>query len=213
MSRSPIPMSTTCGGGWFKPLRLWLAVAWLPVMAQAAPPSPHAATLTFNTVCAGCHEGECSGRLSFRSGAESAAGHIRRYAGALTDDEVVALFGQLRRMKEECAFAPLDIPVPQDRVWQGEALQALFSQAGQGYFIPLGTLQAGAYRIELEFGRHADVRLEVLDSHFQFLLERNECAADGKMAAAFTLNGGAQGYARIFVSAPLQVLRLKNGKR
>lgn len=213
MSRLQIPMSTTCGGGWFKPLCLLLAAALLPVMAQAAPLSPHAAAITFNTACAGCHEGECSGRLSFKNGIASAADHMRRYAGALTDEEVAALFGQLRHMKEHCAYAPLDVPVPQDRVWQGEALQALFSQAGQGYFIPLGMLEAGAYRVELDFGRYADVRLEVLDSRFRSLLERNECAADGKMAAAFALDSAAQGYARIFVSAPLQVLRLKNGKR
>lgn len=35
----------------------------------------------FNTICAKCHEAECSGRLSFDEAFETSASHILRYYG------------------------------------------------------------------------------------------------------------------------------------
>lgn len=43
----------------------------------------------FSTVCFNCHEGECSGRLSFDSGARAAQDHIRRDLGAASPSSAV----------------------------------------------------------------------------------------------------------------------------
>jgi cytochrome c553 len=61
-------------------------------------------TVLFNTNCARCHEGECSGRMSFHLPREEADQHIRRHGGELPEAQVRELYDLLRYMKEECAF-------------------------------------------------------------------------------------------------------------
>lgn len=193
-------MNMICGGGWYKPLRrsLTLSALLAACLVQAAPPPPPAAAITFNTACAGCHEGECSGRLSFKNGMVSASGHIRRYAGPLRDDEVAALFEQLKYMKEHCAYYPLVIPVPHDRVWAREALRALFSPAGKGYFVPLGELEAGRYQVDLIFDRETEVHLQVLGSDFSFLLEKNSFASGSVFEASFSNDVRSRYFLRLY---------------
>ena len=38
-----------------------------------------ATAVKFNTVCTRCHEGECSGRVSFSSGVAATRSHVLRY--------------------------------------------------------------------------------------------------------------------------------------
>jgi len=45
-------------------------------------------TVLFNTDCARCHEGECSGRLSFHLPPEASDQHIRRHGGELPAKQV-----------------------------------------------------------------------------------------------------------------------------
>ena len=53
-------------------------------------------TVLFNTDCARCHEGECSGRLSFHLPPEAADQHIRRHGGELPAKQVRELYELLR---------------------------------------------------------------------------------------------------------------------
>jgi len=91
----------------------WLLVLWMlhPLAVWAEPPTPSTLpVLRFNTVCANCHEGECSGRLSFLLGPEATFSHIRRFAGDADDILVRELQALLEHMKQECAYAPLPVP-------------------------------------------------------------------------------------------------------
>ena len=56
---------------------LMAALAPLCLSTAAAAGIPLAAVVRFNTACARCHEGECSGRLSFDHGQESSGNPIR----------------------------------------------------------------------------------------------------------------------------------------
>lgn len=84
------------------PAALLLACA----AAFAADQLPTASIVRFNTVCTNCHEGECSGRLSFHTGAKEALGHMQRYLGSISDSQAENLFVLLRHTKERCAPYP-----------------------------------------------------------------------------------------------------------
>lgn len=169
---------------------------------------PLGTVITFDTVCANCHEGECSRRLSFTSGHEAAIGHIQRYAGPQTDESIKGLFDLLKYMKENCAYYPLPAAIPQDRIWQSKALEAWFSAVGTSYFIPLGMLAPGRYAAVMEFDREAQARLQVVDEQFNFLTETTEIAHGGMLTVEFS--GLAQGecYLRVYPAALTKLKRL-----
>lgn len=122
----------------------------------------------FNLDCAHCHEGECSGRLSFALGEEAAAGHIRRYLPNLADREVRELHQILAYMKQRCAYAPLPpASLPLDQA----ALAAYRDPESGNLFLPLGRLEPGGYRLSLALAEPAAFRIEVLDEDFEHLLD------------------------------------------
>jgi hypothetical protein len=118
------------------PFRCLLQVGGLLSLASLSvslPADDFESVIRFNTTCAQCHEGQCSGRLSFSLGAEAAFDHIRRYAGDVDDTTVQTLYDALSRMKTTCSFAPLPVlsmrePVKSselDRVHAGLSEQAV----------------------------------------------------------------------------------------
>lgn len=126
-------------------------------------------TVIFNTDCARCHEGECSGRMSFHLPPEEADQHIRRHGGELPEAQVRELYDLLRYMKEECAFYPLPLTLAQDGAWDAETLGRLRSASGETYFLPLGTLGVGRHRILLQgLGPKARPCAELIDAEFDF---------------------------------------------
>lgn len=154
--------------------------ALLPLLLACLLPTPPAQAenayttangLIFNTVCARCHEGECRGQLSFSSGRAAALTHIRRYAGLVSEQSAGELFTLLRLMKEKCAFAELDLPVPADGQWSSAQLLRHRLDSGLGYFIPLGTLTAGEYRLALQADSGPMVRVEVIAEDFDLIME------------------------------------------
>ena len=122
----------------------------LSASGHAAEPIPAASVVRFNTVCANCHEGECSGRLSFHTGAHEARGHMQRYLGNITDREAENLFGLLRYTKEQCAYYPLASPIKPDQALTASELSAWRKVQEGGFFIPLGALGKGEYQLRLD---------------------------------------------------------------
>ncbi len=127
-------------------------------------------TVLFNTNCARCHEGECSGRMSFHLPRKEADQHIRRHGGELPEAQVRELYDLLRYMKEECAFYPLPLALARDRAWDAETLGRLRSASGETYFLPVGTLGAGRHRVALQgLGPKARPCVELIDADFDFI--------------------------------------------
>jgi hypothetical protein len=126
-------------------------------------------SVVFNTLCAKCHEGECSGRLSFDTGSGTAARHIRNYAkdSNLSDSEIQGFFTVLGYMKEKCA-----IYMPDDGRWRPENLSRFALPSKKGYFIPLGRVEAGRYRLKMELARASPFRAEVMTERIENLLDR-----------------------------------------
>jgi hypothetical protein len=141
-----------------------LAALW-PTAANAAD-IPLGTVVRFNTVCAKCHEGECSGRLSFDSGHKATENHIRRYAGEVSPSAQRDLHTLLAYMKQYCAYYPIPVDVPQDRHWRADALGMLRSESENAYFVPLGELAAGRYRARLRFDATAEACAQIISESF-----------------------------------------------
>jgi len=109
----------------------------------------------FNTICAKCHEAQCSGRLSFDEAIEESTDHILRHYGAATEKQWLQkeLFEILNYMKGNCAYYPMQISFPSKSVWEGDTLDKFATLMERNYFIPVGSLTPGGYRIEIELER------------------------------------------------------------
>lgn len=152
-----------------------------PLGAQQADPAAIAAIVQFNTVCSNCHEGECSGRMSFNTGAATAHGHIERHLGVPTSDvQAAALFAMLRHVKETCSHYPV-VPIrAATGTWQAEELAPWRNSFIGAYFIPLGKLATGRYRIHLEFNGNADGYVRVDDDRMETVADERLCRDSSK---------------------------------
>ncbi|MFH2212077.1 MAG: hypothetical protein ABIJ01_10605 [Pseudomonadota bacterium] len=133
-----------------------------------------ATVVKFNTVCAHCHEGQCSGRLSFSSGVAAAQGHVRRYIPSSSPLEVEELFAILKYTKEECAHYPLPDTAPADGTWNAEVLHQWRGPDGKSYFIPLGRIRPGTYHLNLRFDGQSEASMSICGEKLDVLLEEQQ---------------------------------------
>ena len=152
-----------------------VAVVGMTYATMGAAEVSRATAVKFNTVCTRCHEGECSGRLSFSSGVAATRSHVRRYLPSSSSLEVEELFAILKYTKELCAHYPLPDAVPANGVWDVEALRQWRSPDGDGYFIPLGRMRQGVYRLGLRFDGKAEASVRITNEKFDVLLEEQLC--------------------------------------
>jgi len=148
---------------------LFTCVFLLSSLASASSDIPIEATVIFNTTCARCHEGGCSGRMSFHLPEEAANQHILRHGGILTQERIQQLFKLLRYMKEECSFYPLPVALISDQIWGREMLNKFQSPSKQAYFMPLGLLETGKYQLLFEELGNANFCVEVINDEFDFI--------------------------------------------
>ena len=147
-------------------------IAFLLLVSPMAVTAQGQDVVIFNTVCAQCHEGECSGRLSFDSGRTGAETHIRRYAGEVSTEALGTLYAMLRYTKEHCAYPPTQVKPPADGRWDAAALAAVGLPNRERYFIPLGTLTTGRHVLHLVAGTPVAVRADVTSSAFHVAFEK-----------------------------------------
>ncbi|WP_374341718.1 hypothetical protein [Azonexus sp.] len=190
----------------------WRFVAMLAlpitVSSHGAEPIPAASVVRFNTVCASCHEGECSGRLSFHTGAEEAGNHMQRYLGSITASEAENQFALLRYTKEQCAHYPLANPArPGSRLGSDELAIWRNTREG-GYFIPLGTAGKGEYHLRLEFSVAGSGKLKLTDARFEPLLEESLRPQQNVLEFRFKAEGGPH-YLTIAAPVVVDTLLLK----
>ena len=162
-------------------------------------------SVIFNTLCAKCHEGECSGRLSFDTGSKAASSHIKRYAGDgnISIEETKEFFSLLNYMKLECALW-----MPKNGKWKSENISHFVLPSSKGYFIPLGVLKEGKYYIEIKLKDDMHFRVEVLSDHFEHFLDISACPEDKKDALQFTIKRSVNTFLRIQSRKPLQIIDL-----
>jgi hypothetical protein len=154
---------------------LALQLAAFAMAAGAQPPASIATIVQFHTVCSNCHEGECSGRLSFDSGAAAARSHIERHLETKDDVHVAALFAMLRHVKENCSHYPA-VPIrPAVGAWEAEELAPWRNAFAGAYFIPLGQLAPGRRGIELAFDGRAEGSARIDDDRMETVADERLC--------------------------------------
>jgi len=160
----------------------------------------------FNTLCSKCHEGECSGRLSFDTGSRTAGSHIRRYTGDsnLSKGKIKEFFALLNYMKKKCA-----IYMPDNVKWKEENLSLFMLPSSKGYFIPLGTLEPGTYHIAIESKEDTHFELEVLSEHFDHFLNQEICPEKKNNTVQFTIDKPSTVFVRIKSRNPLHIVSFK----
>jgi hypothetical protein len=173
---------------------LLLVLFWLPP-AQAAD-IPLATIVRFNTLCATCHEGECSGRLSFDLGIEAAENHIRRHAGDVDRNVWRDLARLLAHTKQSCAYYPMAVDIPKDRHWNPENLAELHNAKENVWFIPLGHLPAGRYRATLGTNGQMEGVAQIISAGFDVADFPLQCAGNGQIAFFFVVDRSSAHYLR-----------------
>lgn len=189
---------------------LALAVAGLLMLAAPGPRQVGRASFTsFNTVCAKCHEAECSGRLSFESGVDAAREHVRRYAGAVSDTAVGDFFELLRHMKEQCSYYPaVEGGAPSD-AWDAATLASFFEVSERSYFLPLASFGSGECRVRLHFDRGATAAAQVMTSHFEAALERALATHERDVTLAWPCRAGESYYLRLRAEGDARLVRME----
>jgi hypothetical protein len=179
-------------------------------LAPAVDRIPLGPVVMFNTTCARCHEGECSQRMSFELPEGAADSHIRRYGGELSESAVRHLAGLLRHMKEDCGFYPFPYALVRDRVWDSDRLDTLRSSSGQAYFLPLGFLRPGPYRLFFEgIDDTCGLIVEVIDSDFDFVDHEGLSGEDGVQGMGLVIDRASAYFLRLSAQRPLSIRRLE----
>ena len=189
---------------------LWVCMLFItfPLHLSSAPKVEDSSIKTsviFNTLCAKCHEGECSGRLSFDTGSKVASSHIKRYSGDtnISKGETEEFFSLLNYMKTECALW-----MPNNGKWEPENLTHFALPSSKGYFIPLGILKEGKYHIEIKLKDDIHFRVEVLSDHFENFLDISACPDGKKQILQFTIKRKVNTFLRIQSRKPLYIIDL-----
>ena len=166
--------------------------------------------IIFNTSCAQCHEGECSGRMSFQLPKEAMDQHLLRHGGELPSETNRQLVKLLRYMKEKCSFYPLSSPPWKDWTLESNTLVEFRSLSGQAYFVPLGFLEPGAYQLLLEtLDDEMCFRVEVISEEFDFADIRSLEKKGGKKRLLFEISDRSGYFLRVTASEPMDLRQVE----
>ena len=195
--------------------RLWSSGLTLLLLSPACVTAGEAEGFTesvviFNTVCAKCHEGECSGRLSFDQAREASVNHILRHYTPATGKHRLQreLFDILNYMKEKCAYYPLQVPIPPGRVWDSGLLERMTIVPEYNYFVPLGPLSAGRYRLRLELEQDASVLIQLVSDAFEMAVEATLSSSAGQLDIPFSIDEPGDYYFRMYPQESVRLTRL-----
>jgi hypothetical protein len=163
-------------------------------------------SVIFNTLCAKCHEGECSGRLSFDTGSKAANSHIKRYSGDIniSVDERKEFFSLLNYMKKECALY-----MPDTKEWKIKNLSQFALPSHKSYFIPLGTLKSGKYNFDIKTKEKIHFRVEIISEHFDPFLDQSICPDQRWETIQFSIDRSSNSFLRIRSKKPFHILTLE----
>ncbi len=159
----------------------------------------------FNTSCAKCHEGQCSGRLTFDTGSKSATSHITRYSDDtnISQKEIEEFFTLLNYMKKECLLL-----MPKDKKYSVSSLSSFSTSSHKAYFIPLGILKKGEYSLRITTKEDVRFRLELISSQFDTSLDRSVCSSMKEKLFDFTIDENTNYFLRIKSKKALHIQSL-----
>ena len=165
----------------------------------------------FNTICAKCHEAQCSGRLSFDDAFERSRNHILRHYSQASEKQWLQkeLFDILHYMKEKCAYYPIQSPIPLNRIWGEDILEKFTTFMARNYFIPVGNFSPGAYRIELELERDVKVTAHLISEKFEMAVDDCYQSSDRRINIPVLIEEPGDYYLRMYPRETVKLIRLK----
>ena len=168
------------------------------------------AVVIFNTVCAKCHEAQCSGRLSFGESLEQASGHITRYYDQASGKKWLQkeLFNILNHMKVKCAYYPMNVVVPKMRIWSGPLLDRMSTLLKKYYFIPLGGFSPGEYRLEMELEEDTKAVVHLVSESFEMAIEDCHQSTGKRLSIPFSIEEKGNYYFRMYPYTPVRIMHL-----
>ncbi len=192
---------------------VWLAFSLLLIPCDALPVEDEPfreSVIIFNTICAKCHEAQCSGRLSFSDAYDASASHIIRHYGKASEKKWLQkeLFSILNHMKVNCAYYPMSVPVPAKRIWNSEILEKMTTLLERNYFIPVGPFTPGRYNLELKLAKDAKVTVHLVSETFDLVVEDCYQSSDQQLVIPFTIEVAGNYYVRVYPRKPVQITRL-----
>ncbi|MEW5992772.1 MAG: hypothetical protein AB1744_00055 [Candidatus Zixiibacteriota bacterium] len=129
--------------------------------------------------------------------------HVERYAGNLSDDLHQQLVGYLQYMKEYCGFAALPFASVPQTSWSASQLAPFHTPAGDAYFVPLGLLAGGSYRLLARLQGQNWVA-QVVAENFDVIAEALSCSQGEEFGLEFDIDAGPY-YLRVIGREPLQL--------
>ena len=192
---------------------VWWAFSLLLIPYQAFADEDESfreSVIIFNTICAKCHEAQCSGRLTFGDAYEASASHIIRHYDQASEKKWLQkeLFTILNHMKENCAYYPMQLPVPAKRIWNSEILEKMTTLLERNYFIPIGPFTAGHYDLELKLAKDAKVTVHLVSETFEMIIEDCYQTTDQRLVIPFSIEEAENYYIRVYPRKPVQITRL-----
>lgn len=164
----------------------------------------------FNTICAKCHEAECSGRLSFNAAFEASRNHVIRHYGAASGKQWLQreLTIILNHMKEKCSYYPMDVVIPPQRIWSSEILEDMSTLLERYYFIPIGSFTPGKYNLSLNLQLDTKVTIHLVSENFNMILDDCYPSQDNKITIPFQVTEANNYYLRIYPQKPVTIREL-----
>ena len=164
----------------------------------------------FNTICAKCHEAQCSGRLSFDEALEQSSNHILRHYQPAAGKQWLQkeLFDILNYMKVKCAYYPLNKPVPLKKTWGRDVLDEFSILLDRKYFLPVGNLSAGSYWLRLELEKDTKATVQLISEEFEMVVEDCFDSSNRRIDVQFTVEEPGNYYFRMYPREPAKITRL-----
>ena len=188
---------------------LLISILLLPLFVFASDNIPIESSVIFNTSCARCHEGQCSGRMSFHLPEDAANQHIRRHGGELSQQRIRQLFKLLRYMKEECSFYPIPHALMKDQIWDRKMLNEFQSPSRQAYFMPLGLLEPGMYQLLFEALNNTKFCVEIINEEFDFIEQDSLYGESGRKTLKFQAEERSEHFLRLTAQNPINLMQLE----
>lgn len=109
----------------------------------------------------------------------------------------------MNHMKTECI-----VWMPDNGIRNMKKLSLFALPSGKGYFIPLGSLKKGKYRLEIRSKEDSHFRIEVLSDKFEHFLDISACPNCEKEALQFMVDRSSRTFLRIQSRKSFQIIGL-----
>jgi hypothetical protein len=101
------------------------------------------------------------------------------------------------------------VVVPPQRIWGREILSKLATVPDQNYFIPVGSLGPGDYRLVLTLDEDTRLTVHVISEAFEMVVEDCYSSNGGEIIIPFTIAARSNYYVRLYPNIPVRMKRLE----